>query len=228
MKSAARYIDIDLLAPMPWNPRKNDAAVPKVVESIRQFGFGAPIVATQGKLCDGARHYVIAGHTRLKAARELGLKEVPVRFLDLGLEQAKRLNQADNRLGEIATWDYEAVSKQFQEWAIAGASRESIMGLGWDEDEVSMFLAADWTPPKIDPGAPPGRQEEDELRLWMSEVERRLEAATGGTWELVGADQIRQRESARLLASVNDERDAELLVHAREDLEKALSWLRKI
>src|SRR5258708_38710659 len=75
---AAEWIDIARLTGWARNPRKNDPAVEKVAESIRAFGFAAPIVARR------ENGEVIAGHTRLKAARLLGLTRVPVRFLGLG------------------------------------------------------------------------------------------------------------------------------------------------
>lgn len=81
------------------NPRDNSKAVDKVAQSIRRFGFASPIVANRR---DGQ---IIAGHTRFAAAQKLGLAQVPVRWLDLSPEDAHALALADNRLGEIATWD---------------------------------------------------------------------------------------------------------------------------
>src|SRR5713226_9305294 len=85
----------------PWqdNPRRNEAAVKKVADSIRRFGFGAPVLARR------ADKQIIAGHTRLRAAKLLGLTEVPVRFMDLSAEEAKLLALADNKLAESAEWD---------------------------------------------------------------------------------------------------------------------------
>jgi hypothetical protein len=85
----------------PWvdNPRANDKAVAQVAKSIKRFGFGAPVLARRA---NGA---VIAGHTRLKAAIRLGLKKVPVRYLDLDPADAHLLALADNKVGELADWD---------------------------------------------------------------------------------------------------------------------------
>ncbi|MEC7552092.1 MAG: DNA methyltransferase, partial [Pseudomonadota bacterium] len=66
---------------------------------IKRFGFGAPIIARKE---DGE---IIAGHTRLEAAKHLRLKEVPVRYLDLDPVDAHLLALADNKLGEVAEWD---------------------------------------------------------------------------------------------------------------------------
>jgi ParB-like chromosome segregation protein Spo0J len=98
-ESAAEWVSISALKPWKDNPRINDHAVADVAQSIRRFGFGAPIIARRA---DGE---VIAGHTRLKAAVQLGLDRVPVRFLDLDPADAHLLALADNKTGELAEWD---------------------------------------------------------------------------------------------------------------------------
>jgi len=97
---AAEWVDIASLRPWAKNPRKNDGEpVVKVAESIKRFGFAAPIVARL------ATREIIAGHTRWKAAQSLKLERVPVRFVDLSEREAHLLALADNRLGELAEWD---------------------------------------------------------------------------------------------------------------------------
>lgn len=88
------------------NPRKNDPAVDKVAESIKEFGFKNPIIID-------ANDIIIAGHTRLKAAKKLGLKEVPtIKVTDLSEQQIKAFRIADNKVSEFAEWDDELL---FQE-----------------------------------------------------------------------------------------------------------------
>ena len=85
--------------PYEKNPRRNDDAVQYVAESIRQFGFKVPIVVD----ADGV---IVAGHTRYKAAKKLGLKTVPCIIADdLTEEQVKAFRLADNKVGEFAEWD---------------------------------------------------------------------------------------------------------------------------
>ena len=85
--------------PYEKNPRRNDDAVQYVAESIRQFGFKVPIVVD----ADGV---IVAGHTRYKAAKKLGLKTVPCIVADdLTEEQVKAFRLADNKVGEFAEWD---------------------------------------------------------------------------------------------------------------------------
>jgi hypothetical protein len=85
--------------PYPGNPRINDDAVQAVAESLKEFGWKQPIVVD----ADGT---VIAGHTRLKAAKRLGMETVPVIVAsDLTPEQVQAYRLADNKVGELATWD---------------------------------------------------------------------------------------------------------------------------
>lgn len=81
------------------NPRKNDEAVDYVKASIKEFGFKVPIVVD-------SNHVIIAGHTRKKAALEIGIKEVPVIVADdLTPEQVTAFRLADNKVAEFSEWD---------------------------------------------------------------------------------------------------------------------------
>lgn len=92
-------IDINELVPYENNPRKNDEAVANVKNSIKEFGFVVPIIIDKDNV-------VVAGHTRLKALKELGYKKVDcVRVADLTDEQVKALRLADNKVAEKAEWD---------------------------------------------------------------------------------------------------------------------------
>lgn len=92
-------VPIGDIRPYENNPRRNDDAVGYVENSIREFGFKQPIV------CD-ADGTIIAGHTRYKAAKRLGLDTVPVVYAtDLTPEQANAYRLADNKVSEFAEWD---------------------------------------------------------------------------------------------------------------------------
>ena len=99
---------LEWLRPYKNNPRNNDKAVEPVANSIREFGFKVPIVATK----DGE---IINGHTRYKAARFLKLETVPVLIADdLSEEQIKAFRLADNKVGEIAEWDTELLYAELE------------------------------------------------------------------------------------------------------------------
>lgn len=81
------------------NPRINDDAVEPVAKSIKAFGFKVPILIDKDNV-------IIAGHTRLRAAVSLGMKEVPcISCDDLTPEQVKALRLVDNKVAEFADWD---------------------------------------------------------------------------------------------------------------------------
>lgn len=91
------------------NPRKNDAVVDKMVACIKEFGFRIPIVAKS----DGT---VVDGHLRLKAARKMGLKEVPVvNADDLTEAQIKAFRLVANQSANWAEWDEELLKLEFKD-----------------------------------------------------------------------------------------------------------------
>jgi len=96
------------IKPYENNPRINEDAVEKTAMSIREYGWQQPIVVDH----DGV---IIVGHTRLKAAKSLGLTECPVLVAeDLSGAQAKAYRIADNKTGEIATWDQELLNMEIE------------------------------------------------------------------------------------------------------------------
>ena len=93
------YIETEKLIPYINNPRINENAVDVVAGSIKEFGFKNPIIVDNDNV-------IVAGHTRLKAARKLGLEEVPIiKVEDLTEPQIKAFRIADNKTSEFAEWD---------------------------------------------------------------------------------------------------------------------------
>lgn len=113
---------LDEIRPYENNPRRNDEAVQYVAESIRQFGWKQPIVIDR----DGV---IIVGHTRYKAALRLGLTKVPCLIAeDLTPEQVKAYRLADNKVGEIAGWDFDELEEEL------AALDLDMTGLGFTSD----------------------------------------------------------------------------------------------
>ena len=107
-KLKIEYMDVDDLIPYINNPRINDNAVDVVAASIKEFGFKNPIIIDK-------ENVIIAGHTRLKAAKKLGLEEVPViRVEDLTEQQIKAFRIADNKTAEFAEWDMELLEIELE------------------------------------------------------------------------------------------------------------------
>lgn len=87
------------LRPYKNNPRKNDAAVEFVKKSIQEFGYLVPIVIDKN-------NEIVAGHTRYKALKKLGIQQVPCVVADeLTEDQIKAFRIADNSVSDVAEWD---------------------------------------------------------------------------------------------------------------------------
>jgi len=111
---------IERVKPYEGNPRRNDKAVDAVAASIREFGFRQPIVVDEQGI-------VIVGHTRLKAAQKLELKEVPVHVAKgLSSEQVRAYRLADNATRDLSEWDYDLLPAEL------GRAIEDLPELDWE------------------------------------------------------------------------------------------------
>ena len=126
-----RDLSLDSIIPYARNPRKNDGAVDKVAASIKEFGWRSPIVVDEEMV-------ILAGHTRYKAAKKLGLTEAPVHIAE-GLTEAqkKAYRIADNRVAEEAEWDEELLKFELEE---LGDLDFDMNFLGFDNKELSKLL----------------------------------------------------------------------------------------
>lgn len=103
-KVSFQYIDITDIAPYEFNPRDNEAAIESVANSIQSFGFLVPVVLD-------ANNVLAAGHTRIEAAKTLGLNEVPAVFAEhLSEDQIAAFRIIDNKVSELARWDFDLLS----------------------------------------------------------------------------------------------------------------------
>ena len=99
---------VEDLIPYERNPRNNDDAVDAVAESIRQCSYIQPIVVDENMV-------VLAGHTRLKALKKLGVDECKCLVVSgLTEEQKKKYRFLDNKTGEAALWDVEKLNKEIE------------------------------------------------------------------------------------------------------------------
>ena len=118
------------------NPRRNDKAVPPVMESIRQFGFKVPIILDR----DGV---IVAGHTRYKAALQLGMDKLPCIIADdLTDEQIRAFRLADNKCGEFAAWDADKLRDELQ----ALADELDMTDFGFDLTEEMLDINEFFSP----------------------------------------------------------------------------------
>lgn len=102
-----QIVKIDKIIPYINNPRKNQN-VDKVANSIKEFGFRQPLVVDKD-------YNIIVGHTRLQAAKQIGLKEVPIHIANLNKDQLKAYRIADNRVNQESEWDYQLLHNELKD-----------------------------------------------------------------------------------------------------------------
>ena len=108
-KLKIEYVNINNIKPYKKNPRKNEKAIPYVMESIKQFGFKNPVILDKDNV-------IVAGHTRIESAKRLGITEIPCIYADdLTDEQIKAFRLADNKVAEIADWDIDLLDPELDD-----------------------------------------------------------------------------------------------------------------
>lgn len=160
---AAEYVPFESLVPWNRNPRNNEDAIPKVMRSLEAFGFGRPLIAWGST---GPRRLVV-GHTTFAAYSKLVAKNgedwcpggtpapgmVPVRWRDDWTEEeAAGYAIADNRLGEIATWDDEVLAELLGELELGDVDLDAV---GYSEADLDGLVERPEPPEAPEPEAPP-------------------------------------------------------------------------
>lgn len=139
-EKVGEWLHVDQLTPWDKNPRFNDQAIEKIAQSIKKFGFASPIIARKED------NRIIAGHTRWMAAQSLNIQYVPVRFMDLSEKEADALALADNRLGEISSWDDGLLGDIIAELDDADFDMDV---LGFGQQEIDQLMGT-WEDPFFD------------------------------------------------------------------------------
>ena len=124
--------DITSIKPYENNPRKlSEKAIEKVAMSLKEYGFRQPIVVDKDRV-------IVAGHTRFRASKKLGLKQVPISIIDnLTEEQINAYRIADNRTAEESEWDSELLKMEIKELE---AKDFKLDLLGFNEDQLNDIL----------------------------------------------------------------------------------------
>lgn len=127
VKVSLEYMDINSLVPYDYNPRDNAAAIDSVAASISNFGFLIPVVV------DGD-NVLVAGHTRVEAAKKLGMAEVPaIRADHLNDTQINAFRLIDNKVAEMAKWDFDLLSGEIAKLSDSGLT---LTDFGWTREEL--------------------------------------------------------------------------------------------
>jgi|TARA_R110000824_G_scaffold289711_1_gene478244 DNA modification methylase len=126
-----QQVSTNSVIPYSKNPRKNKDAIKKVASSIREFGFKQPIVVDKDMV-------IVAGHTRLYAAKKLNLDKVPIVVADdLTDAQIKAYRIADNRVSQESEWDYELLKLEFNDLVELDFN---LLDTGFDQEELDKLL----------------------------------------------------------------------------------------
>ena len=104
------YLKIEDVIPYANNPRNNDdEAVERVASSIKEYGFKNPLIVDKDNV-------IVAGHTRYKAAKRLGIDSIPtIKADDLTPAQIKAFRLADNKVSEYSSWNNEMLAIELEE-----------------------------------------------------------------------------------------------------------------
>lgn len=130
MKREITWVPIDDIEPYDKNPRRNNRAVKAVGKSLMEFGFNQPIVVDENNV-------IVVGHTRHRAAKEIGLSTVPViKITDLSRDKLRAYRLADNKLNELAEWDDDLLKSELEELLETGHAEMS----GFGKDEIDALL----------------------------------------------------------------------------------------
>jgi DNA modification methylase len=173
---------IEDIKPYENNPRDNSGAVDAVAESIRQFGFKIPVLVDKNGV-------LIAGHTRILAAKKLGMDRVPViKVEDLSPEQVRGFRILDNQSASLSKWDFELLSIEMQGLNDSGFD---INTLAFDPDMISRLL---------DPGEKEGLTDPDEIpELPVEPVTRPGDIWLLGSHRLMCGDSTSERDVTLLM-----------------------------
>lgn len=125
---AVTYQNVKILNPAPYNPRRwSEDAIAQLTDSIKSFGLVDPILVNSSP---DRKNVVIGGHFRLKVAKDLGIKEVPVVYIDIpDIEREKELNVRLNK--NLGDWDYELLA-EFDETLLST--------IGFDSEEIDAIF----------------------------------------------------------------------------------------
>lgn len=135
--------NIDEIIPYINNPRVNDNAVDKVAASIKAFGFKVPCVISSDNV-------IVTGHTRIKAAKKLGMETVPCIIADdLTDDQIKAFRLVDNKVAEFSEWDFEKLEIEFE--GLADFDLEDFgFQVDFDEKDEDTEIIEDEVPEEVE------------------------------------------------------------------------------
>lgn len=217
-KLDVKYLKLEDIHPYENNPRFNKDAVSKVAASIKKFGFKNPILVDKNNV-------IIAGHTRLEAAKKLGLEEAPcIVAADLTEKQAKALRLADNKVAEFSTWDYLKLDEElkglgdafdFKDFGFGGALADE--GFVAGNSAGSSFVESDDIPET---------EEEFHEEGALTQELQGVDIAAGVQEKIVGSDEVPMERV--IIVFKKEEREALCKILGLKELSKVVYRLDEL
>lgn len=140
-KQSYKTVPVDQLVEHPDNPRRGDEAM--IARSIAENDFYGVVLVQAGT------NRILAGNHRWKAAKQVGLKKIPVVFVEVDDVRARRILLADNRTSDAAGYDDGALLAALQ--AVAADQNNDLAGTGFEPADLVELLAATQPPPPATP-----------------------------------------------------------------------------
>jgi ParB-like chromosome segregation protein Spo0J len=150
-----KLVPVEDLQPNPRNPNTHPARqVELLAKNVRYFGWRHPVTVSKRS------GFIVAGHGRLEAARELGVQLVPVDYQDFASDNDEMaVLVADNRLAELASLDLNSLEGIIDELRVADFDT---LLTGFDETDLDSLLQGE--------GSAPGGDQDDTDELEKGDV----------------------------------------------------------
>jgi hypothetical protein len=132
-------VEVSTLVEDPANARLHPTRnMEAITASLRRFGQRKPVVVRREGMI------IEAGNGTLAAARALGWRHLAAVLVDDDATTATGFAIADNRTGELATWDYQALGSLLET-----LNDDNFEAIGWSDDEFEQLISTSWEPPEI-------------------------------------------------------------------------------
>lgn len=180
-KIQIKEVAVGDLKPAVYNPRKwSEAAIANLSEGIKRFGMVDPLIVNKAV---GRENIVIGGHFRLKVAKDIGIKTVPVVYVDI--PDAKREKELNLRLNKnTGEWDLKLLA-EFD---------ESLLDeVGFSSEDLDEIFDIEVTPEEFD-------LEEELRKLKINRIQfKKGDVYRLGEHRLMCGDSTEEKDIARLM-----------------------------
>jgi DNA modification methylase len=154
-----KVMSIDKLRPYQNNPRSHPSkSIQGIASSIEAFGFKNIVMIDRD-------FEIIFGHGRIEAAKQLGIKQVPVLIAtDLDKTQARALRIADNQIALLSEWNELNLKTEILQLKEVGMD---LQALGFSDKELARYSTDDGLGQDPGAGAPPKHPVTQRGDIWV-------------------------------------------------------------